>query len=69
MTTYNHVCDRPSYVDFGINEIIKEPLQKQSSDLSGLYCIYIAHYVFSAYFPLIPYITEEQLLRFVNHLS
>ena len=29
--------------------------------------MYIAHYVFSAYFPSIPYISQQELLRFVKH--
>ena len=67
-TYYPYICDRLSYTDLGVTEIIKSPLQKTDSKLCGLYCIYIAHYVFSAYFPSIPYISEQELLRFVKHL-
>ena len=67
MTAYNHVCDRLSYADFGVPELIKEPLQKQSSHLCGPYCVYIAHYVFSAYYPSIPHISEKELLLFLKH--
>lgn len=66
---YNHISDRLSYADFNVKEIIKDPLQKPNSNLCGLYCIYIAHYVFSGYYPNIPFIHEEELLRFMHHLS
>ena len=68
-TYYPYICDRLSYTDLGVNEIIKSPLQKTDSSLCGLYCIYIAHYVFSAYFPSIPYISEQELLRFKKHFT
>ena len=69
ITYYPHICDRLSFADFELVEIIKSPLQKLDSNLCGLFCIYIAHYVFSAYFPLIPYISETELSRFVKHLT
>ena len=50
-----------------VRELIKEPLQKLSSDLCGLYCIYIAHYIFSGYYPTIPFINEKELFRFIHH--
>ena len=50
-----------------VRELIKEPLQKLSSDLCGLYCIYIAHYIFSGYYPTIPFISEKELFRFIHH--
>ena len=68
ITYYPYIYDRLSYADLGFAEIIKNPLQKTDSSLCGLYCIYIAHYVFSAYFQSIPYISEQELLRFVKHL-
>ena len=64
---YKHICDRLSFADFGVRELIKEPLQKLSSDLCGLYCIYIAHYIFSGYYPTIPFISEKELFRFIHH--
>ena len=81
ITYYPYICDRLFYTDLGVTEIIKSPLQKTDSNLCGLYCIYIAHYVFSAYFPSIPYIahyvfsayfpsipyiSEQELLRFTS---
>ena len=41
---YKHIFDRLSFADFGVRELIKEPLQKLSSYLCGFYCIYIAHF-------------------------
>ena len=67
LTYYPHICKRLFYTDTVVTEIIKDPLQKFDSTLCGFYCIYIAHYVFSAYFPSIPYISEQELLRFTNH--
>ena len=69
ITYYPHICDRLSFADFGVIEIIKNPLQKLDSNLCGLFCIYIAHYLFSAYYPTIPYISETELWRFVKHLT
>ena len=55
------------FADLGVTEIIQAPLQNFDSNLCGLYCIYIAHYVFGAHFPIIPYISEQELMRFVKH--
>ena len=67
LNNYPNVRDRLSFADLGVTEIIQAPLQNFDSKLCGLYCIYIAHYVFGAHFPLIPYISEQELLRFVKH--
>ena len=64
---YPHVRDRLSFADLAVTEIIQAPLQNLNSNWCGLYCIYIAHYVFDAEFPIIPYITEQELKRFVKH--
>ena len=58
LNNYPHVRDRLSFVDLGVTEIIQAPLQNLNSNLCGLYCIYIAHFVFSPNFPIIPYISE-----------
>ena len=63
LNNYPHVRDRLSFADLAVTEIIQAPLQ----NLCGLYCIYIAHYVFDAEFPIIPCITEQELIRFVKH--
>ena len=45
LNNYPHVHDRLSFGDLGVTEIIQAPLQNLNSNLCGLYCIYIAHYV------------------------
>ena len=67
LNNYPHVRDRLSFADLGVTEIIQAPLQNLNSNLCGLYCIYIAHYVLVADFPIIPYVSEQELLRFVKH--
>ena len=67
LQSYKNISCRVDSTDFGIKEIINYQLQKPTSNFCGLYCIYIAHYVFSAYFPLIPMISQDELLRFVKH--
>ena len=52
---YKHICDRLSFADFGVREVIKEPLQKLSSDLCGLYFVYFAHHIFSDCYHTIPF--------------
>ena len=58
---YKHICDWLSFADFGVREFIEEPLQKLSSDLCRLYCINIAQYIFSGYYPTKPFISEKEL--------
>ena len=67
LSNYPHVRDRLYFADLGVTEIIQAPLQNLNSNLCGLYCIYITHYVFGANFRLIPYISEQELMRFVKH--
>ena len=67
LNNYPHVRDGISFSDLSVSEIIQAPLQNFDSNLCGLYSIYIAHYVFGANFTLIPYISEQVLLRFVKH--
>ena len=62
---YKHIGDRTSFENFGVRELIKEPLQKLNSDLCILYCIYIAHFTFSGYYPTIPFMSEKELIRFI----
>ena len=67
LQSYKNISCRVEATDFGIKEIVNYQLQKPSSSFCGLSSIYIAHYVFSAYYPLIPMISEDELLRFVKH--
>ena len=56
---YPHVRDQLSFADLGVTEIIQAPLQNLTSNLCGLYCLYIALYVFDADFLIFPYISEK----------
>lgn len=67
LASYQHVSGRLFFADLNVREIIKTPLQNYDSNLCGLHCIYIAHYVFSGDNILIPYVNEQELLRFANH--
>ena len=67
LQSYKKISCRVDLTDFRIKEIINYQLRKPTSNFCGLYCIYIAHCVFSAYYPLIPMISEDELLRFVKH--
>lgn len=44
-------------------------IQPFNSNSCGLYCLYIAHSIFSNFYPLVPHITENDLYRFVNHMQ
>ena len=68
LDAYKKVEKRLTHEDFS-QELIQKPLQQHTSNLGGLYCIYIARYVFSGYYPVIPLlIDDERLLRFVKQL-
>ena len=67
LNNYSHVRDRLSFADLVVTEIKQAPLQNFDSNLCGRYCIFIAHYVFGANFPIIPCIGEQGLLRFIKH--
>ena len=67
LTYYKEIDKRLKVTKFTVIELVKHQLQKPDSNLCGLYCIYIAHYVFSSQFPLIPPISEDDLIRFVEH--
>ena len=64
---FKNVSCRVDSTDFGIKEIFNYQLQKPTSNFCELYCIDIAHFVFSAYYPLKPMISEDKLLQFVKH--
>ena len=48
---------------------VEPPLQSQNSNLCGFYCIYTAYFLFSSYYPNIPYIIETDLHRFEKQLK
>ena len=67
---YPNIAKRISAVPIQVRQTKKDatktPLQNQNSNLCGLYCIYIAHFLLGSYYPLICYISETDLLRFVK---
>ena len=67
LNNYRHDRDRLSFAGLGVTEIIQAPLQNFDSNLCALCCIYTAHFVFGANFPVIPYISEQELMRFIKH--
>ena len=67
LSHYEEIYKRLQFTKFTVTELVKHQLQKPTSNLCGLYCLYIAHYVFSSHFPMIPTISEVELLRFVKH--
>ena len=75
--SYKHITDRfrQSSTDSIIVDLVEDrrdsnkPLQSANSQMCGLYCIYIAHYVLNDNFPFIPDINEVQLLSFVINMK
>ena len=52
----------------GIKEVIDQPPQEQTSWNCGLYCFYVAHYVFNSDIPAVPFNHESELMRSMKHL-
>ena len=65
--SYQRIYQRLNAAKIPVVELVRYQLQKPTSNFCGLYCIYIAHFVFSSYYPSIPMITENDLLRFLTH--
>ena len=52
-----------------INEVFKsQPIQPTDSNLCGLYCIYIAHILFSSKVSLFIFMNDNDLMRFSEHM-
>ena len=69
LRNYPNINKRLAYADLNIKELIDYPLQKPTSKLCGLYCIYIAHYALGGSYLTIPVISETELIRFVTHMQ
>ena len=69
LDAYKKVKKRLTYADFSCQKLIQKQLQPPTSNICGLYCINIAHYVFSGYCPVKPLIDDERSLRFGKYLS
>ena len=76
LCSYKHISDRfrqitndSILVDLMDRRDSNKPLQSADSQMCGLYCIYIAHYVLKDNFSFIPDINEIQLLSFIKHMK
>ena len=45
-----------------------QPIQSPNSKLCGLFCIYIAHIIFTYSYPFVHYMNDDDLLRFAKHM-
>ena len=45
-----------------------QPIQNPNSKLCALFCIYIAHIIFTKSYPYVHYMNDDDLLRFANHM-
>ena len=75
--SYRHICDHLKVisVDTIYVDLMEERretgklLQCANSQLCGLFCIFIAHYLVTDYFTYIPDVIEMQLLSFVKRMN
>ena len=51
-----------------VHFLMQAQLQPTNSNACGLYCLYLAHAVFSKQFPNVVFIGETDLYRFVKHM-
>ena len=69
MENYHDIHIRLLAVHNSIQEILRDdPIQPSDSVLCGLYCIYVAHAVFSNYKKTLPPINDQGLLEFAKHM-
>ena len=70
LTSYKHIHNRfiSSAVDFRtVYELLRnQPIQKPNSKMCGLFCIYIAHYLFGE--KEIVKMSDVDLIRFALHM-
>ena len=62
---YNYIYHQLSLVDWAIRDCWSTTAGTNQKNC-GLYFVYIAHYVFSSYFPSIPFIHQSELMRFLK---
>jgi len=71
MEVYSYIYRRSiSLLYDNVTELLhaSRPLQPIDSNACGLYCLYLAHEIFSRRYPKINYIEEVELHRFVKHM-
>ena len=64
--TYKNVYERIKY--YACINVMTHQLQSINSELCGLYCIYIAHFIFSNKYNHIPIVNDLEVLNFVKHM-
>lgn len=66
---YQNILQRMYLTGRHFDRVISFPVQPLDSPNCGLYCLYIAHCMFSYNkFYFLPFISETQLFRFVKHM-
>ena len=68
MEVYDAVYRRVIKLYDNVHELLHVQLQPLDSNACGLYCLYLAHEVFSSRYPRITFIGENDLYRFVKHM-
>ena len=69
LENYQEVFKRVCRMYSQINEVFKsQPIQPIDSVLCGLYCIYIAHILFSSKVSLFIFMNDNDLMRFSEHM-
>ena len=69
LDAYGIVYRRAIELYDNVHELLHVRLQPLDSSACGLYCLYLAHEVFSRRYPTVTYIGETDLHRFVQHMS
>ena len=69
LDAYKKVNKCLTYADFSCEDFMQKCFLPPTSIWCGLYYIWIAPYVFSGYYPVIPVIVDESWLRFETFLN
>ena len=64
--TYKNVYKRIKY--YACVNVMTHQLQSINSELCGLYCIYIAHFIFNNKYNHIPIVNDLEVFKFVKHM-
>lgn len=70
LESYANVLKRVMLMTDKVIEVMKNnAMQLENSTLCGLYCIYIAHILFKNKILYFPYITDDEIIKFVKHMN
>ena len=64
--TYKNLYKRIKY--YACVNVMTHQLQSINSELCGLYCIYIAHFIFNNKYNHIPIVNDLEVFKFVKHM-